>query len=95
LNGAPLPPYEPVRDDYAGSHQLVEKLRNDIETFDSIGGYEPDKWTTVITNLYLLSDLATAAAEHIRRHLDTWAADEADFQRRRAEWTAIESKGAA
>jgi hypothetical protein len=95
-NGTPLPPYEPVEDVYAGSHQLVERLRNEIDLFDSVGGYEPDKWPTVISNLYLLADLAIAAAGHIRRHLDAWEIEEAEFQALRQRWQndqLIEAKG--
>src|ERR1700760_4901003 len=77
LHGTPLPPYEPVDDPYAGSQTLVEKLRADIECFDQIGGYEPDRWGVVISNLFTLADLANAAAIHIRRQLDTWEAEEA------------------
>lgn len=95
FRGKPLPPFEPVNDDYARSHQMVEKLRNEVETFDQIGGYEPDKWEAVISNLYLLSDLATAVAEHMRRHLDALAAEDAEYERRKAEYRATESKGAA
>jgi hypothetical protein len=95
--GGQLPPYEPVRDDYAGSHTLVERLRNEIETFDSVGGYEPDKWEVVVSNLYLLSDLAAAAAQHIRQQLDALAAEDAHFAAWRAgmaEYLATEPKEA-
>jgi hypothetical protein len=94
-DGTPLPPFEPVGEEYARSHQMVEKLRNEIENFDAIGGYEPDKWEAVISNLYLLADLATAGAQHMRRHLDHLAAEEAAYQARVADYRATESKGAA
>jgi hypothetical protein len=90
LNGAPLPAFEPADDPYAGSHVLVEHLRNNLETFDEVGGYEPEKWEVVISNLYVLADLATAGAAHMRQRLDAEAAEEAAFQARMAEWRPTE-----
>ena len=83
--GASLPAYEPTDDPYAGSHMLVEQLRNQIECFDEVGGYEPDKWEVVASNLYVLADLASAGAAHIRRRLDTVTAEDAAWQARMAE----------
>ena len=81
-HGMPLPPFEPTDDPYAGSHQLVERVRNEIETFDHVGGYEPDKWEVVVSNLYLLADLATAAAAHMRQRLDAIQAEDEQWRKR-------------
>ena len=78
--GYPLPPFEPVDDDYAGSHQLVWTLRDNIETFDSIVGIETNKWEASINNLFLMADLATAAAAHMRRRLDAIEAEDQIWQ---------------
>jgi hypothetical protein len=94
LHGTPLPAFEPTDDPYAGSHMLVEQLRNQIEGFDEVGGYEPDKWEVVISNLFTLADLASAGAAHIRRRLDAVEAEEVAWQQRMAEWQSTERKAA-
>jgi hypothetical protein len=85
--GAALPAFEPADDDYSGSHRLVEQVRKHIQCFDSVGGYEPARWEVSISNLFLLADLASAAALHMRTELDREATEDAEYEARRRQLT--------
>lgn len=79
--GAALPAFEPVDDPFAGSHQLVEQVRNHLECFDAVWG--GSNWEACISNLFLLADLASTAALHMRAELDREAAEDAEWEERR------------